>query len=97
MNNWMMALDGPAHRRARALISRAFTPRAVEAMRPAIVHAAEHLVDGVQRSGGGDIVTGLAFALPMEVTRQLFGVDADTWDTEVVASLTPSGAPARGG
>jgi cytochrome P450 len=89
MDSWMMALDGPAHRRARALISRAFTPRAVEAMRPAIVHAAEHLVDGVRRSGGGDIVTGLAFALPMEVTRQLFGVDADTWDTEVVALFDP--------
>jgi cytochrome P450 len=90
MDSWMMALDGPAHRRARALISRAFTPRAVEAMRPAIIDAAEHLVDGVQRSGGGDIVTGLAFALPMEVTRQLFGVDADTWDTEVVALFDPA-------
>jgi cytochrome P450 len=89
MDSWMMALDGPAHRRARALISRAFTPRAVEAMRPAIIHAADHLVDGVQRTGGGDIVAGLAFALPMEVTRQLFGVDAGTWDTEVVALFDP--------
>src|SRR4051812_48209814 len=45
MDSWLMALDGPAHRRARSLISRAFTPRAVEAMRPAIAAAAARFVD----------------------------------------------------
>ena len=41
MDAWMMALDGPAHRRARALISRAFTPRAVAELRPRIVEVVD--------------------------------------------------------
>lgn len=90
MDRWMMALDGPAHRRARALISRAFTPRAVDAMRPAIARAAERLVDELEAAGGGDIVTGFAFAVPMEVTRQLFGVEPDAWDAGVVALFDPA-------
>ena len=61
MDSWMMALDGPPHRRARALISRAFTPRAVEALRPAIVSAAERLVDELVARGGGDLHRLLAF------------------------------------
>ena len=36
MDSWMMAQDGPAHTRTRALVSRAFAPRAVEAMRPTV-------------------------------------------------------------
>ena len=90
MESWMMALDGPAHRRARALISRAFTPLWLSRCDRRSPTSAEHLVDGLQRSGGGDIVAGLAFALPMEVTRQLFGVDVDTWDAEVVALFDPA-------
>ncbi|HEX4019102.1 MAG TPA: cytochrome P450, partial [Frankiaceae bacterium] len=36
MDTWMMSQDGAAHTRVRKLISRAFTPRAVEALRPAV-------------------------------------------------------------
>ena len=89
MDSWMMALDGPPHRRARALISRAFTPRAVEALRPAIATAAERLVDNLVAHGGGDLHQLLAFPLPMEVTRLLFGVEPATWDTEVTAIFDP--------
>jgi cytochrome P450 len=89
MDSWLMALDGPAHRRARALISRAFTPRAVDAMRPAITAAAEHLVDALAAQGGGDVNVLLSFPLPMEVTRLLFGVDPATWDAEVAAIFDP--------
>ncbi len=90
MHSWMMALDGPPHRRARALISRAFTPRAVDALRPAITAAAERLVDELVARGGGDLHQLLAFPLPMEVTRLLFGVDPATWDTEVTAIFDPA-------
>jgi cytochrome P450 len=89
MDRWMMALDGPQHRRARNLISRAFTPRAIEAMRPAITAAAERLVDELAAAGGGDFIEQFAFPLPMEVTRQLFGVDFADWDHGVVAVFDP--------
>jgi cytochrome P450 len=59
-------------------------------MRPAIADAAERLVDAVAAGGGGDINVLLAFPLPMEVTRLLFGVDASTWDEQVVAIFDPA-------
>jgi cytochrome P450 len=89
MDAWMMALDGPEHRRARDLISRAFSPRAVEALRPAIEAAVVPLVDRLVVDGGGDLVECLAFPLPMEVTRLLFGVDPAEWDRDVVALFDP--------
>ena len=96
MDSWLMALDGPAHRRARALISRAFTPRAVEAMRPAIAAIAARLVDDLVQQGGGDVNVMLSFPLPMEVTRLLFGVDPATWDREVTAVFDPSRCSGEG-
>jgi cytochrome P450 len=90
MDSWMMALDGPAHTRTRALVSRAFTPRAVEAMRPTIAGLADGLVGTLIERGGGDIVEALAFPLPMDVTRIMFGVDAPTWDREIVGLFDPA-------
>jgi len=90
MDSWLMARDGPSHRRARALVSRAFTPRAVEAMRPAMATIADRLVDGLVAAGGGDINEVISFPLPMEVTRLLFGADPITWDAEVTAIFDPA-------
>jgi len=90
MDSWMMALDGPAHTRTRGLVARAFTPRAVEAMRPMITGLADGLVTTLVDRGGGDIIEHLAFPLPMDVTRLMFGVDAQTWDREVVGLFDPS-------
>ena len=90
MDDWMMALDGPPHRRARALVSRAFTPRSVEALRPAIAEAAARIVDDLEAAGGGDVVEQVGFRLPIEVTRILFGVDPATWDANVTALFDPA-------
>jgi cytochrome P450 len=92
-----MALDGPAHTRVRRLISRAFTPRAVEALRPTIEALANGLLDGMAARSGGDIVADLAFPLPMEVVRLLFGIDHDEWDAEVVELFHPNRASADSG
>ena len=97
MDSWMMALDGPAHPRRRDLVSRAFTPRAVEAMRPGITVLADGLVSALVDRSGGDIVEHLAFPLPMDVTRIMFGVDSPTWDREVVALFDPARRDTEGG
>lgn len=97
MDSWMMALDGEAHSRARRMISRAFTPRAVDGMRPMITELTEGLVDNLVEQGGGNIIELLAFPLPMDVTRVLFGVDPVTWDAEVVALFDPKRLAAGGG
>jgi len=97
MDSWMMALDGPAHARTRNLVSRAFTPRAVEAMRPSITEVTDQLVSTLVDRQGGDIIEHLAFPLPMDVTRRMFGVDAPTWDREVVGLFDPARRGQAGG
>ena len=96
MSTWMMSLNGTAHTRVRRLISRAFTPRAVEALRPAIEARTAELVGAIVAKGGGDIVSELAFPLPIEVVRLLFGVAPDEWDREVVALFDPRRAAPGG-
>ena len=97
MTTWMMAIDGPAHTRVRRLISRAFTPRAVEAMRPQIQAIADDLLDGLAARGGGDVVAEYAFPLPMEVVRLLFGVEPDEWAATVTRRFDPATADAHAG
>jgi cytochrome P450 len=96
MTTWMMALDGADQARARRLISRAFTPSAVESLRPAIEATTTRLVDGYVAAGGGDLVAEVAFPLPMEVVRLLFGVDPDRWRAAVVDLFAPSDAGTGG-
>jgi cytochrome P450 len=96
MDSWLMATDGAAHARTRRLISRAFTPRAVEALRVPVTRLADRLVTHLVAAGGGDIITALAYPLPMEVVRLLFGVDADRWRAEVAEVLDPSAPGSEG-
>ena len=96
METWMMSQDGAPHARVRRLISRAFTPRAVEALRPAVEQRAAELVDDLVAHGGDDIIPALAFPLPMEVMRLLFGVDAATWKSRVSDLFDPAGPGVSG-
>jgi cytochrome P450 len=97
MTTWMMAIDGPAHARVRRLISRAFTPRAVEAMRPAIQAVADGLLDELATRGTADVVAEYAFPLPMEVVRLLFGVEPEPWAANVTALFDPVTADPHAG
>jgi cytochrome P450 len=78
-------------------VSRAFTPRAVEALRPQIQALADGLCDTLAARGGGDIVADYAFPLPMEVVRMLFAIDADEWAANVTALFDPATAPTDAG
>ena len=96
MDAWLMATDGAAHARTRRLISRAFTPRAVEALRVPVTRLADRLVSDLVAAGGGDIITALAYPLPMEVVRLLFGVDASRWRDEVADVFAPAAPESEG-
>jgi hypothetical protein len=97
MTTWMMAIDGPAHSRVRRLISRAFTPRAVEAMRPSIQAVADGLLDEMEARSSADVVADYAFPLPMEVVRLLFGVEPEPWAANVNALFDPATADPHAG
>jgi cytochrome P450 len=89
MDTWMMALHGPEHGRVRRLVSRSLTTGAVAALRPAIERTCRRLIGAMAANGGGDIVADLAFPLPMEIVRLLFGVEAGEWNDEVAALFDP--------
>src|SRR5262249_18635799 len=82
VRNWLMSLNGDAHRKARGLVSRVFAPRALTDLEATIRAAACRLVqDFVQsaRGGSADFVQSVATRLPSEVVRMLFAIDAAEW------------------
>src|SRR5262245_18922439 len=70
----MINVHGPDHTRLRRLVSKAFTRRTVEELRPAIARTVDALLEPLAACGGGDILDGLAFPLPVAVIGELLGV-----------------------
>ena len=66
--------DPPDHTRLRGLVTKAFTPRVVEAMRPRIQEIVNELLDAVQYQGQMDAVRDLAVPLPVTVISEILGV-----------------------
>ena len=67
--------DPPVHTRLRTLLNRAFSPRAIEGLRPHIEEIAASLLADAGRTGGRfDAVTGFAQPLPIIVIAELLGV-----------------------
>jgi cytochrome P450 len=72
----MLNRDGDTHRRLRRLVSKAFTPRMVEQLRPRIQEIADELIDDVVTAGEMELVSEFAFPLPITVIAELLGVPA---------------------
>ena len=64
----------PTHTRLRALLSRAFTPRRIEGLRPRIRAIAHALLDRRCESGRADLVADFAHELPIIAMCELLGV-----------------------
>ncbi len=77
--------DGPDHRRLRGLVTAAFSPRRVAALRPRIEDIATHLLDRLPdhaEDGVVDLIEHFARPLPITVICELIGVpeaDRDRW------------------
>jgi cytochrome P450 len=72
----LVLLDDPEHRRLRGLVNKAFTPKAVEVLRPRIATLAEELVGAIDTEEF-DLITTLAGPLPVIVIAELLGVNPD--------------------
>jgi cytochrome P450 len=77
-HNMLMA-DPPDHTRLRRLVSRAFTPRQVERLRPAIHDLVDGLLDDLAEKGEVEFMSEFALPLPMAVIGELVGVPASDW------------------
>jgi cytochrome P450 len=92
-NRSMLNRDPPDHTRLRRLVSKAFTPRRVEELRPRIETLVDEALDGA--TPVWDLVDGLAFPLPFQVISELLGTpQTDSaqlrrWSGTVVRSLEP--------
>lgn len=74
-HNMLMA-DPPDHTRLRRLVSRSFTPRQVERLRPAIHRLVDELLDAMAARSEIDFIAEFALPLPMDVIGELVGVPA---------------------
>jgi cholest-4-en-3-one 26-monooxygenase len=66
--------DAPEHTKLRGLVSRLFTPRSIEALRPTLEARAERIVRAAIDAGHGEFVREVASELPMQAIADLIGV-----------------------
>ncbi len=70
----LLFMDPPDHTRLRRLVSKAFTPRRVEALRPRIGEIVDEVLDRAADEGGLDIVADLGYTVPITVICEMMGV-----------------------
>ena len=87
----MIGNDPPRHRQLRGLVSQAFTPRAIDALRPRITAITRELIDVVRTRGTMDVIHDLAYPLPVTVIAEMLGVpierqaDFKRWSDAIVS------------
>ncbi|MER5214375.1 cytochrome P450 [Streptomyces sp. NPDC002838] len=74
IGRYLLLTDPPEHTRLRGLVSRAFTMRRVEALRPRIQEITDDLLDAMLPLGRADLVESFAYQLPITVICELLGV-----------------------
>lgn len=75
--NVMLFMDPPDHTRLRRLVSRAFTPKRVEELRPRIEQIVADCLDRAEEQGSFDVVADLGYVVPVTVICELLGVPAE--------------------
>jgi cytochrome P450 len=74
LSQHMIFTDPPDHGRLRKLVSKAFTRRRVEALRPRVQEITDELIGAVAASGRADLVDALALPLPIRVICEMLGI-----------------------
>lgn len=79
-------LDPPDHTRLRKLVSKAFSPKVVRELEPAITDLVDGLLDAIERKGSFEAIADLAYPLPVAVICRLLGVPIEDEPQFSVAS-----------
>jgi len=77
LESMMLFADGARHQRLRGLVSKAFTPRAVERMGTHIQEIVDRYLDEVEGKPTMDVLADLANPLPTTVIAEMLGVPAE--------------------
>jgi hypothetical protein len=78
----ILRMDPPDHTRVRRLVGKAFTPKAIAAMRPRVDEIARDIVDEIRARPGGesfDVVVDFAVPLTVRVICDVLGVPSTEW------------------
>jgi cytochrome P450 len=88
-------MDPPDHTRLRGLVSKAFTRRVIESLRPRIQQLVDELIDGVHETGSMEVIEDLAYPVPVIIISELLGVPSEDgavfreWSRELARGLDP--------
>jgi cytochrome P450 len=93
----MLDRDPPDHTRLRRLVSKAFTPRRIEELRPRVQVLVDEALDGAAERGAMDLIPELAFPLPFAVISEMLGMpdhlgdplQLREWSGTIVRALEP--------
>jgi cholest-4-en-3-one 26-monooxygenase len=91
----MLNIDPPAHTKLRRIVSRGFTPRAVDGLKEALTSRAGAIVRKAVEEGSGDFVTDVACELPLQAIAELLGVPQEDrhkifdWSNQMVGYDDP--------
>ncbi|MCW2666578.1 MAG: cytochrome hydroxylase [Frankiales bacterium] len=88
----MLAVNPPEHTKYRRLVSKVFTPKAVEGLRTRTQEIADDLLDRMAGRDPVDLVQSYATLLPVAVISEVLGVPAE--DHATVLRFGHEGAPA---
>lgn len=89
----LLFADPPYHTQLKVLMNKAFTPRAVNAMRPHIQRIVDELVDAVPAGGQIEVIQEFAYPLPALVILGMLGLPAGEcrrfkeWSDDFAATL----------
>jgi cholest-4-en-3-one 26-monooxygenase len=91
----LLNMDAPHHTHLRKIISRAFTPRAIEVLRADLARRATEIAQEAAASGSGDFVEQVSAELPLQAIAGLMGVPQDErkklfdWSNQMVGDVDP--------
>ena len=74
LNRHVLNADPPDHVRLRTLVSKAFTPRAVERLAGRIQSLCDELLDAAAKTRRLELIGGLALRLPLNVIGDMLGI-----------------------
>ena len=89
----MLDRDPPDHTRLRSLVSKAFTPRVVEGLRPRIQQIVDGLIERAREKGSMDLIEEFVYPIPVNVICEMLGVPVEDherfkgWSLDIARGL----------